>query len=167
MKALVAVSSRHGGTQGIGERIAGVLRTVGVDAEVRAPDEVAGLEPYDAVIVGSAVYLGRWLPEARQFVERHAHGLRVRRTWLFSSGPLGDPVVPAGEPPEVETLATLIGARGRRVFAGSLAREALHLGERAMVRMSHAPYGDFRDWAGIGDWARQIAEELRTVPAAH
>ncbi|MGO9754854.1 MAG: flavodoxin domain-containing protein [Solirubrobacteraceae bacterium] len=49
------------------------------------------LEPYDAVVLGSAVYAKHWRGDARHFL-RHLGGELARRPfWVFSSGPVGDP----------------------------------------------------------------------------
>jgi menaquinone-dependent protoporphyrinogen oxidase len=41
-----------------------------------------------------------------------------------------------------------------------LDREQLSLGERSIVRMVKAPYGDFRDWDAVAEFAAQIDSEL-------
>jgi menaquinone-dependent protoporphyrinogen oxidase len=46
---------------------------------------------YDAVILGSAVYVGHWLEAAQRFVEKHRADLVARPVWLFASGPVGVP----------------------------------------------------------------------------
>ena len=63
-RVLVVVASRHGGTRQIADAVAGVLWDAGFDADV---EDAAGADPagYDAVVLGSAVYYGRWLPSAR------------------------------------------------------------------------------------------------------
>jgi menaquinone-dependent protoporphyrinogen oxidase len=167
MKVLVSVASRHGATDEMGERIARRLRARGIEAVNTPPEEVAELAAYDAVVVGSAVYMGRWLGPAADFTSRHALALRDRPVWLFSMGPLGDPPTPAGDPAEVAALMERIGAREHRTFAGELREGALGFKERLIVRMVKAPYGDFRDWAAVDAWADAIAEALVTesVPA--
>lgn len=89
MKVLVAYASKHGGTQGIAERIAGQLSTAGIDAAAQPVAAVGDLAVYDALVVGSAAYLGHWLTDAAEFVRRRSAVLAERPTWLFSSGPLG------------------------------------------------------------------------------
>ena len=69
MKVLVAVASRHGSTREIAQMIAGELRAAGVEPDVREVGTIASLDDYDAAVIGSAIYAGQWLPEARQFVE--------------------------------------------------------------------------------------------------
>jgi menaquinone-dependent protoporphyrinogen oxidase len=161
MKVLVAVASRHGATRGIAEAIAAVLVADHLDVTVAEPDDVESLEPYDAVVLGSSVYVGRWGASARSMVDRFAGELAALPVWLFSSGPLGDPPAPAGEPDEVPSLMTRLGARAHRTFRGALDKGRLALAERAVVALLQAPEGDFRDWAEITDWAASIAEELR------
>jgi len=106
------------------------------------------------------VYLGRWLPAARDLVEEHREVLSAMPVWLFSSGPLGDPSVPVDELAEVTVLGVAVGARGHRLFAGRLDRRELRWVERAAARVVHAPEGDFRDHDGIRRWASDVASAL-------
>ena len=87
--------------------------------DVRGIGTIADLDEYDAVLVGSAIYLGRWLKSARHFVAAHAGTLRRRPVWLFASGPVGEPLAPQLE--RRRSWATLAcGAREHRLFAGRL-----------------------------------------------
>ncbi|MBC7550339.1 MAG: protoporphyrinogen oxidase, partial [Cellulomonas sp.] len=70
MRVLVAVASRHGGTREIGSLVASELRTRGHDADVLDPASVDSIDPYDAVVIGSAVYSAHWMPAAREFAQR-------------------------------------------------------------------------------------------------
>lgn len=166
MRVLVAVASRHGATREIGERLAGWLpgtesgRALGLMAVAEEAGHAADPAGFDAVLVGSAVYAGRWLESARDYVSAHAHALRSRSVWLFSSGPIGAPPFPPDEPSDVHPLSQLVGARGHRVFPGRLDKEVLTVGERAMVTAMRAPLGDFRDWPAVRAWAEEVAAAL-------
>ena len=161
MNALVAVASRHGSTEGIAEAIAEELRGAGIDTDLREADEVLDLEGYTAVVLGSAVYLGNWLPEARRVVERHRARLATVPVWLFSSGPLGeeDPE-PPGDPERLADLLQALRPREHQRFVGKLDKRTLGFGERLAARLVHAPEGDFRAWDAIRAWARSIAAAL-------
>ncbi|MGH3734472.1 MAG: 2-oxoacid:acceptor oxidoreductase family protein [Micromonosporaceae bacterium] len=81
MRILVTVASRHGATTEIAERIGDQLRDAlgqhdsAIRVEVRAADQPSQVDDYDAVVLGSAVYLGRWLEEARRFAKTHTDEL--------------------------------------------------------------------------------------------
>jgi menaquinone-dependent protoporphyrinogen oxidase len=166
MTVLVTAASKHGGTREIAETIAGVLDDRGVSAEFRDIEDVRDLDGYDAVVLGSGVYLGQWLKEARTFVERFGADLGQRETWLFSSGSIvGDPPV-ADDPNALrsglaERLVERTQAREHKLFAGKLDKGRLGLLEKAAVRAAHASDGDFRDRGEVDRWAAEIAAELR------
>jgi len=158
MTVLIAYASKHGSTEGIAVAIADALTARGLQAECIEATRVHSLEPYDAVILGSAVYMRRWRPEARRFLRRHAHALAARPFWVFSSGPVGDPAHdnPAWSEPRTIGKALDLGAREHKVFGG-VARGAL-------ARNLPAQWLDRRDWDEIHAWAESIAAGLR-VPA--
>lgn len=96
MRVLVTVASRHGGTREIGQAVAQVLRDAGHDVTEADPDEVRALDGYDAVVLGSSVYVGRLAAALRELVDRLAGALASLPVWLFWSGPVGTPPLPAG-----------------------------------------------------------------------
>ena len=163
MKVLVAVASRHGATREIGEAVADALTASGHQAEVADPDDVESVEPYGAVVLGSSVYVGRWAASARALVDRLGHELTRRPVWLFSSGPVGNPPKPAGDPEEVPGLVTRLAARGHRTFAGRLDPVDLSLAERAVVALVQAERGDYRAWEEPAAWGAEIAEDLHRI----
>ena len=161
MKVLVTAASRHGTTTEIADTIAETLRGDGLEADIIEPEAVAALDGYEAVVIGSAVYAGHWMGSAKELVERHRDALRERPVFLFSSGPLGDPPKPVEEPVDVPALDAATGAVDHRIFAGRLVPEDLSLPERFIVKLVHAPAGDFRPWDDITEWAHEIARFVR------
>ena len=128
--------------------------------EVRAVEDVDEIDNYDAVVLGSAVYMGRWLKSARRFARENENALTGLSLWLFSSGPVGEPLAPAQEASDVTALAESLGARGTRTFAGRLRNAELGFGERSAVRLVHAAEADYREWDEIRSWAADIARTL-------
>jgi menaquinone-dependent protoporphyrinogen oxidase len=161
-RVLVAVASKHGATAGIAREIADVLRLElsGSEVEVRDAADPGDVRQFDAVLVGSAIYMGRWLPAARHLVESLRAQLPTVPLWMFSSGPLGDPPVPVDDLTEVTTLAANAGAHGHQVFSGLLDLAELRWTERLAVRAVHAPAGDFRNHEAIHAWAQEVAVDL-------
>src|SRR4051794_16734888 len=66
---LVAYASEFGTTQRIAEAVAETLRGPGVTVDTALIGDVRDLNPYTAVVVGSPIYNGAWLPEAVYFVQ--------------------------------------------------------------------------------------------------
>jgi menaquinone-dependent protoporphyrinogen oxidase len=80
MKVLVTAATRHGATEGIAEAIGRAFVGKGLSVQVLPIEEVSSVDDYDAVVLGSALYLGRWLGPARKFVERHHEALAAENT---------------------------------------------------------------------------------------
>jgi menaquinone-dependent protoporphyrinogen oxidase len=165
-RVLVVVASRHGSTREIAAALTRWLpegpdgRTAGLSAVLAPVDAAPDPSPFDAVVLGSAVYAGRWMDAAREYATAHAPALRSRPVWLFSSGPIGPPPRPDDVPHDVPPLVGLLAARGHRVFAGRLDPEVLSVGERAMTRAMRAPVGDFREWDAVRGWADELAAAI-------
>ena len=159
VRGVVTAASRHGATHEIATAIAAGLARRGVEADARPAEELDTLDGYDAYVIGSAVYVGRWLDPARELIEAHAAALAERPVWLFSSGPLGPPdkLKPEGDPVDVAGLIETTDAVDHRVFAGRLDRKLLSFGEKAVVVAVRAPEGDFRDWEAIDGFAAETA----------
>lgn len=185
MKVLVAYATRHGATRGIAERLAGTLEKAGLDVTVQSVETVGSIDPYDAIVVGSAAYMGGWIDGATGFVRRNREVLSSRPVWLFSSGPVGPEVVDAkgrdvleaSRPREFDEFAADIHPVDERVFFGAYDPDAKPIGlaERLGARFMRLPgirealpAGDFRDWPEIDAWAGGIARHLQgDRPAAN
>ncbi len=89
MKVGVVYASKYGFTKGIADFIADKIGQNGITAEAREADQVQNPEDCDAFVIGSAVYMGKWMKAARKFVEQNKTVLANRQVWLFSSGPVG------------------------------------------------------------------------------
>jgi menaquinone-dependent protoporphyrinogen oxidase len=133
MKVLVTAASKHGATAEIARAISDELSERGLDVTVVPPEVITTIEDYDAIVAGSAVYTGRWLKPAREFVESQAAALATRPVWLFSSGPIGDPPKPEEDPVDAGPMVEATAARDHRIFAGKLDKSRLGFGERAIV----------------------------------
>lgn len=163
MKVLIVFASKYGSTDGVAAAIAETLQERGHRAEARAAADAPAPDAFDAVVIGSGVYIGSWLKPAAGYLEAHAAALAQRPVWLFGVGPLGaENPQPAGDPEQASKLIELVGARGYVTFSGALDRSRLSLAERLIVRMVKAPDGDFRDWQAIRGWAHAIADGLAT-----
>ena len=166
MKVLVSAASRHGATADIARTIGETLTEEGLEAVVLPPDAVTTLDGYDAVVLGSGVYVGHWMDAAKNLVDRHSAALASLPVWLFSSGPIGEPPKPDEDPADIAEIIEATHAREHRVFAGRVDRAVLGLGEKVLLKAVRAPEGDFRPWADVREWTRGIAAALRADSAS-
>jgi menaquinone-dependent protoporphyrinogen oxidase len=164
---LVAYSSKHGSTREIALRIGDRLRAGGLTPDVLDVAAVSDPSVYDAVVLGSAVYMGGWRSQATEFARKHSAVLAARPVWLFSSGPLAEPSLE--EPRHLAEVRAALNPREHRVFAGALDTSKLSLPERIVIsavskQSKHELAGDFRDWKEIDAWADGIAGALVKIP---
>jgi menaquinone-dependent protoporphyrinogen oxidase len=167
MTVLVAYASKRGSTAEIAATVAASLRRAGLSVECERVEEVRSLDPYDAVVIGSAVYMKRWRGDARHFLKKHRKALRRMPVWVFSSGPVGDPANDNPdwmESPKLVARLEEMGVRDHVVFGGSVPREPQGLMEKAMAEGTPEEYRDRRDWEQIRAWAEGVAAAL-SVPA--
>ncbi|MBJ7357815.1 flavodoxin domain-containing protein [Nocardioides sp.] len=172
MNVLVAHASRAGATAGIAERIAATISSSGHEAVAREVAHAGDPSGYDAVVLGSAVYMGHWLKQAKAYAEQHRHALSSRPVWLFSSGPIGTSrvddrghdLLEVTAPQELPDLVEALRPRDHHVFFGALDPTKLSLAHRALRRLPTGrkllPEGDFRDWQDVERWAAEIATQL-------
>lgn len=161
MRILVSAASRHDATFEVAQAIAKTLERADIRVDLRRPEEVSHLAAYDAVVLGSAIYAGHWLKPAKDLVERTSPRMRAIPVWLFSTGPVGDPLKPEGLPVDVALMLEQSGAREHRIFGGRLDKRQLGFGEKAIVRVVGAAEGDYRQWDEIEAWAEEIATILK------
>jgi menaquinone-dependent protoporphyrinogen oxidase len=161
MAVLVTYASKYGSTQGIAERIAEQLRQLGKQAEARSMDDVSDPGSYEAFVLGSAIYAGSWMKEAREWVYRHQAVLAQHPVWLFSVGPLGTEVKDTEQQPkEMAEFQQAMRPQDERIFFGALDYHKLSFPDRMIMKAMRVPEGDFRDWPAIEAWAASIARDL-------
>jgi len=167
-KILVAYASKAGSTVGVAEAVAKTLAESAAPVEVRPMKDVKDFDPYRAVVAGSAIYGGRWLPEAMQFMQTHQVALAqkpfaaflVCMTLAMSNGKYREHVEDFMQPVRV-----LVKPVSEGLFAGALdINKVPSFGDRLKFRLSAAfgvwPEGDHRDWNAIRAWAESIRPML-------
>ena len=166
-RVLIAFASKRGSTAEIADAVARAIREAGHIVDCRPADGVKNLGPYDAVVLGSAVYMKRWRGDAKHFLRKHAHELAELPFWVFSSGPVGDPAKDSDsswyEPPRVIERAEALGLKGHVVFGGRVPTGPKGPIERTMVDSTPPEHRDRRNWDEIRQWAQDVAREIAQI----
>lgn len=162
MRALVAFASKYGATTEIAQAIARTLTEDGLDVDLRPAEDIRSVDDYRVVVVGSAVYMGRWRRPATRLLRRHRKALAERDLWLFSSGPIGETDLddPKAQrwirPRKVQELAEALGAHHHAVFGGKVDEDGGPM-RRKMAEETPEDQRDTRDWDEIEAWAHDVA----------
>lgn len=163
-KILVTYASRLGSTAGVAEAISKTLAENGAQVDVLPMQDVQDLAPYQAIVAGSAINGGIWLPEAMQFVRTHQTELAqkpfaaflVCMTLSMSNAKYREHVATWLEP-----VRALVKPVSEGLFAGVLDISKIKSGGdrlkfRLSVLMGFWKEGDHRDWNAIRAWAISV-----------
>jgi menaquinone-dependent protoporphyrinogen oxidase len=164
-KILVAYASRAGSTAGVAEAIGVTLAESGAQVEVRPMQKVKDLMPYRAVVAGSAIQGGKWLPEAMQFMQTHRAALAQKPFTAFlvcmTLAMPGADKYREHVAGFLQPVRALVRPVSEGLFAGALDISKIpSFGNRLKFRLSVAfgvwSEGDHRDWNAIRAWADNI-----------
>jgi menaquinone-dependent protoporphyrinogen oxidase len=160
-KVLVTYASKYGSTGGVADAIGKELCSKDVATDVVLIKNASNVGSYQGVVIGSAIYMGKWMSEAVDFVKKNKDKLRQMPVAYFLvcmtlSQPTEknraevmsymDPILKAV--PEIKPV-------GIGTFAGALDYKNLSWLNKKILKSKGTPEGDFRDWNAIRTWARE------------
>ena len=168
-KVLVTYASKYGSTGGVAKEIANTLNNNGFLVDVRLITKSMDLSAYSSIIIGSPVYVGKWMEEAYDFVQSNRKILsNMNVAYFLTSMTLGaskDEVAKQEieeilnsiekEIPEVKTLH-------KGFFGGAIDYSKMSLAMKTMLKImpEDVKEGDFRDWGVINSWAEEIGKRI-------
>ena len=163
-RVLVAYASKNGSTAEIAEAIGRELRLMGLDEHVLPVEQVEDVVPYDAVILGSAVYAWSWEKDAIKFAQENAEVLRKKPVWLFSSGPLDWSAAEGDVRPvrSARKVASIVAARAHITIGGKLPADTK--GFLAKQATKEASPGDFSEYNKIRLWTDEVRKAVMRLP---
>jgi menaquinone-dependent protoporphyrinogen oxidase len=155
-KVLVAYATRAGSTAEVAQAIGEVLRGRGDAVDVAPVKEVRDLSPYRAVIAGSAIRMGSWLPEAVEFVTKNQAGLsKVPTAFFVVSGFMKDDTTEmrAKVSAFLDPVRAMVKPDKEGLFAGKMDYSKITFLDRLIAKMVKSVEGDWRNWVQIRAWA--------------
>ena len=162
---LVAYATRHGSTQEVAEAVAATLRERGLEVELQSAGELRSVEEYQAVVLGTALYMFRLHKDARRFLARRRATLAERPVAIFALGPFNDEEkewqgVRAQLDKELAKFPWLAPV-AKQVFGGKFDPAKLRFPYNLVPALKRLPASDIRDWKAIHNWASDVAEKLQ------
>ena len=162
-KILVAYASRYNSTKEIAEKIAAVLSSEGYETDCAEVQTITSTEGYDAFVVGSPIYMGKWLVEAMDFLRLNASSLQKVPVAAFSVGGTlkeENEVTKAMAEKAFQALQIYFIPTTTTKFAGKISLQEAAWKDRQILKMVKAEEGDFRNWDEIEAWALELPSLL-------
>ena len=169
-KILIAYATKHGATSSIAAKIADALCEEGFQVDLKLARKVQDVTEYDAVIVGSPIYIGQWLRGAKQFLNRYRDALAGKHvaafitcTYLQDGNDTPERRAHAKELyidpvfeklPEIEPVSP-------GILSGEFLYKELYPVEYILMKLAKFSEGDFRNEEKIRAWALEISALLQ------
>jgi menaquinone-dependent protoporphyrinogen oxidase len=161
VRVLMVYATKNGSTQQVAEAIAVALREVGVQVTVlparTVRESAAG---YDLIVVGAALYSGRWHRDAHRFLKRHRRELAALPVAVFGMGPRNDT-----EEAWRRSRAQLDQALARREWLAPVAVTVF--GGVDPPGRGKRLQRDLRGWRAIHAWATDVLTTAAQGSAGH
>lgn len=162
-KILITYATRTGSTAEIAGEIAKTLAARGESVDVLPVERVTGLSQYAAVVVGSAVRFGQWLPEAQKFVEAQSSALNRLPTAFFTVHGLNlgdDEASRTQRQAYLAPVRKLVQARSEAFFGGLIDLSKLKFFERVLAKAVKGAGAGRLDLDAVRRWTETAHAQL-------
>jgi menaquinone-dependent protoporphyrinogen oxidase len=179
MKALVVYGTRYGTAAEIAEEIARVIMEEGVEVDLLDARRIkdSDVSPYDLVVVGSGIKMGKWTKKSLKFLEKNKEILASKKVAIFvSCGAANEEKSrPEGQEKYLDEVAkkNLVNEPVATGLFGSVYDPKANHGmmfklTTRFIKKDLEKQGidtskrhDYRDWEGIRTWARGLADMIK------
>jgi len=163
-KVLIAFATRYGSTKEVAEFIAEKIKEREIEAEISNIIDISSLEGYDAVIIGSPIYMGKWLKEGVHFVQQFSESLNRVPVALFSVGATlkdkNEKNIKIAEK-SFDVLLPYTNPVMTGLFAGKIDKSNMNFVDKQILKIVKPEEGDFRNFDEISVWTDNLIETFR------
>ena len=159
-KILVAYATWAGSTAEVAEEIVKVLRETGSTVDVLPAKDVSDIGSYKAVVLGTAVRMGKLQGDAVKFMDSNREALsRMPVAYFLVCLTMKEPTEENCQQAEsfLDPLKERIEPMDVGLFAGKLDPKKLPFFFRMFMKSAE---GDYRDWNAIRSWAADLRLKL-------
>ena len=162
-RILIVYASKCGSTGEVAAVMGKTIAQSGVHVDVLPIEKATNLSGYRAIFVGSAIRMGKWLPEAVDFVRKNLAALQRVPTAYFTMcatliNDTSDSRAKAAT--FVEPVRAVFAPAAEGYFAGKVDPNSLSFIENISLEAKRVPQGDFRDWVKITNWAQSTYAQI-------
>ena len=183
-KVLIVYGTRYGATESTSAEIAKVLQGEGLEVKVvnAKKEKVKDISPYDLIVVGSGMQMGKWTGEPESFLNQFQKELLQKKVAIFVSSAAQALIEHENKTEEVEmnrkkylaekaakynlqpiSMVILGGVwdfnKMGFLFRRTLASFKPRIEAAGYKEVKPGLY-DTRDWDIIRNWARELAAKL-------
>jgi menaquinone-dependent protoporphyrinogen oxidase len=149
-RILVAYATKHGSTREVAHVVAEELRLRGLCVDVAPAEQVGSVTDYDGVVMGGALYMGRWHPQATHLLTAERDALASMPVAVFAMGPRTmDPSEVAQSRRQLDRAlekAPSVRPCAVAIFGGVVEPRTLRF------PLNRMPASDARDWDAVRSW---------------
>ena len=162
-KILVCYATRYGSTKEVAEIIGDQLSELSYNVKISCLMEKIDLSDVDIVFIGSPLHLGKWLPEAKEFVQFRKNELNKIPLITFTTGiTIADPtehnMLKAGF--AIDEISVYVTPLASGFFAGKISRDLLDDTDMQLVKMAGIQDGDYIDPEKIRGWIIETCKNI-------
>ncbi len=166
---LFVVATYYGSTYRIAEVIAEVLSAEGFKVDIKLADNIMGdISEYDAVILGSNIYIEDWNDDALVFLDEYKTELAAKKVAYYCvCAILGMDMGGKEEEYAANYIKKIADGYPEIVpvadaaFAGAVDYKTLKFKDWWLLRLMFMKQGNWTDYAGVVSWAYDLSDMLQ------
>lgn len=158
-RILVTYATKAGSTAEIAAKIGEHMSMRGFNVDVVNVKSKPDPKDYQAVILGSCIRMGGWLPEMLDYIKANQLDLNSTQAALFTVHMLNagdDETSKAARSAYMDKVRELMPGTEEVYFLGSFDFSKLSMLDRFISKMVKAEESDKRDWDKIKNWSETV-----------
>ena len=164
-KVLIVYDTKYGATRTIAYRIKDVLCAQGAQVDLSTVKRIKDVSAYDTVVIGSAIIIEKWRPDALKFLKAQESVLATKHVAVFIACGLLGQDTDANRTlaqthyidPVLATVPQITPVQAAGLFGGIMDFSVLSPIDLLMIQGFHMMgEGDFRNFDKITQWSKDL-----------
>lgn len=159
IRILVTYATKAGSTAEIAAKIGEHISARGFSVDVINVKSKPDPKEYQAVILGSCIRMGGWLPEMLDYIKANQFELNSPQAALFTVHMLNagdDETSKAARTAYMDKVRVLMPGTEEIYFLGAMDYSKLSMLDRYISKMVKSVESDQRDWEKIKNWSESL-----------